>query len=225
MSSITLFTSGSTDQPKDVTHSWDYIKKCATKSIEEIGLTKEDRVLDVFPGNTIAHYTITGVPAFLSGAQYVSSNFSAYTYPDLFRRFKPTYIALIPKHLELLLSSKGFKDLDMSCVRYMVTGSSKIEQSFIDEFKNRGVKTVANWYGMTEVPPPIMIGYDSPAFDLNTIDHTENHVMFMPLQATGTNLQHCIINGKSTGDIFNMDTKEYYGRLKEANGHTWKNNF
>ena len=71
MSSITLFTSGSTDQPKDVTHSWDHIKKCATKSIKEIGLTEEDRVLDVFPANTIAHYTITGVPAFLSGAQYV----------------------------------------------------------------------------------------------------------------------------------------------------------
>ena len=55
MSSITLFTSGSTDQPKDVTHSWDHIKKCATKSIKEIGLTEEDRVLDVFPANTIVH--------------------------------------------------------------------------------------------------------------------------------------------------------------------------
>lgn len=225
MSSITLFTSGSTDQPKDVTHSWDHIKKCATKSIKEIGLSEEDRVLDVFPANTIAHYTITGVPAFLSGAQYVSSNFSAYTYLDLFRRFKPTYIALIPRHLELLLGTKGFKDLDMSCVKYMVTGSSKIDQNFIDEFKNKGVQKVANWYGMTEFPPPIMIGYDSPAFDFNTINHQENHVMFMPLQATGTNLQHCIINGRSTGDIFNMDTKEYHGRLKEANGHTWKNNF
>ena len=225
MSSITLYTSGSTDQPTTVTHSWDYIKKCATKSIQEIGLTKEDRVLDVFPGNTIAHYTITGVPAFLSGAQYVSSTFSAYTYPEQFRRFKPTYIALIPRHLELLLGTKGFKDLDMSCVKYMVTGSSKIEQSFIDEFKNRGVQKIANWYGMTENPPPIMIGYDSPAFDFNTIDHRENHVMFMPLQATQSNLQHCIINGRSTGDIFNMDTHEYHGRIKEPHGKTWKTNF
>ena len=166
MSKITLFTSGSTDEPKVVTHTWDYIDRCAHKSITEIGLTKDDIVLDVFPANTIAHWTITAFPAFLSGAQYVSSLFGTYTYPELFNRVKPTFISLIPRHLELLLGTKGFKDLDMSCVKYMVTGSSKIDQSFIDEFKNRGVQKIANWYGMTEAPPPVMIGYDSPTFDL-----------------------------------------------------------
>jgi len=221
---LTLFTSGSTDTPKIVRHSWEYVNKCAQKSVDEIGLTKDDIVIDVFPANTIAHYTITALPAYISGAQLVSSNFTAHTYCELFNSVKPTYIALIPRHLELLEKTKGFKDLDMSCVRYMVTGSSKIEQSFIDAFKERGVQTVANWYGMTEKPPPIMIGYDSPSFDLNTIDYKENHVMFFPLQASGSkNLQHCIINGRSTGDVFDMDTKEFHGRLKEANGTTWKN--
>ena len=224
MSSITLFTSGSTDQPKDVTHSWDHIKKCATKSIKEIGLTEEDRVLDVFPANTIAHYTITGVPAFLSGAQYVSSNFSAYTYLDLFRRFKPTYIALIPRHLELLINTKGFMDLDMSCVKYMVTGSSKIEQSFIDAFKERGVQKIANWYGMTEAPPPVMIGYDSPTFDLGTIDQNRWHVMFRPI-GEHIRLAECMINGRATGDIFDMDTMQFHSRLDNVDGKTWKNNF
>ena len=155
--SLTLYTSGSTDHPKLVTHSWDYINRCAQNSVTEIGLTKDDIVLDVFPANTIAHYTVTGLPAFLSGAQYVCSNFNAYTYPALFNRVKPTYISLIPRHLELLNKTKDFKDLDMSCVRYMVAGSSKITQEFIDTFRNKGVQTVANWYGMTEYPPPILI--------------------------------------------------------------------
>ena len=132
MSTITLYTSGSTDKPKKVTHSWIYLQECARWSAKEIGLTSDDIVLDVFPANTIAHWTITAFPAFLSGAQYVSSLFGTYTYPELFNRVKPTYIALIPRHLELLLNTKGFMDLDMSCVKYMVTGSSKIEQSFID---------------------------------------------------------------------------------------------
>ena len=223
---LTLFTSGSTDQPKVVKHSWEYINRCAERSVREIGLTKDDIVLDVFPANTIAHYTITAHPAYISGAQLVSSNFNALTYPELFSNVKPTYIALIPRHLELLQKTKGFKNLDMSCVRYLATGSGKVEQSFIDAFKERGVQTVANWYGMTEYAPPVMIGYDSPSFDLNTIDQKENHVMFMPLQASGGyNLQHCIINGKSTGDVFNMDTKEFHGRLKEPTGRTWKNGF
>tara|TARA_B100000085_G_C18517285_1_gene502150 strand:- start:650 stop:1327 length:678 start_codon:yes stop_codon:yes gene_type:complete len=225
MSTITLYTSGSTDVPKQVTHSWTHLQECARWSAKEIGLTPEDRVLDVFPGNTIAHWTITAFPAFLSGAQYTSSLFGTYTYPELFNRIKPTFISLIPRHLELLKNTKGFKDLDMSCVRYMVTGSSKIEQSFIDEFKSRGVQKIANWYGMTEVPPPVFIGYDSPAFDFSTINQDRWHVMFMPLQATQNNLQHCIINGRSTGDIFNLDTNEFHGRLDDANGKTWKNNF
>lgn len=221
---LTLFTSGSTDEPKRVTHSWEYINQSAKLSAKEIGLTKDDIVLDVFPANTIAHYTITALPAYISGAQLVSANFNALTYPTLFSSVKPTYIALIPRHLELLQKTKGFKDLDMSCVRYMVTGSSKIEQSFIDAFKERGVQTVANWYGMTEYAPPVMIGYDSPSFDFNTIDEKRTHVMFNPITAT-SNLSHCIINGKSTGDIFDMNTKTFSHRMNIANGKTWKNEF
>ena len=221
---LTLFTSGITDEPKRVTHSWEYINQSAKLSAKEIGLTKDDIVLDVFPANTIAHYTITALPAYISGAQLVSANFNALTYPTLFSSVKPTYIALIPRHLELLQKTKGFKDLDMSCVRYMVTGSSKIEQSFIDAFKERGVQTVANWYGMTEYAPPVMIGYDSPSFDFNTIDEKRTHVMFNPITAT-SNLAHCIINGKSTGDIFDMNTKTFSHRMNIANGKTWKNEF
>lgn len=220
MSTITLYTSGSTDQPKQITHSWDYIKQCAYASIKEIGLTEKDTVLDVFPGNTIAHYTITGLPALLSGAQYVCSNFTPYTYIEQFKRTQPSYIALIPRHLELLQSTKGFADLDMSCVRYMVTGSNSIEQSFINTFREHGVQTVANWYGMTEAPPPIMIGYNSSEFDLDTIDQNKHHVMFQPCGYSGLN--ECYINGIATGDLFTTNPVRFARRAKESSGATWK---
>lgn len=209
---LTLFTSGSTDEPKTVTHSWDYIRKCANKSINEIGLTQTDRVLDVFPSNTIAHYTITALPSFLSGAEYVCANFNPFTYTDIFNKVKPTYIALIPKHLELLMGSKGFKNFDMSSVRYMVTGSAKIDQSFIDAFRERGVQTVANWYGMTEVPPPIMIGYNSPKFTI-----VDENIRF-------ADDGECIIDGWATGDVFDRSSMTFSHRKKEVNGSTWKTN-
>jgi len=209
---LTLFTSGSTDEPKTVTHSWDYIRKCANKSINEIGLTQTDRVLDVFPSNTIAHYTITALPSFLSGAEYVCANFNPFTYTDIFNKVKPTYIALIPKHLELLMGSKGFKNLDMSSVRYMVTGSAKIDQSFIDAFRERGVQTVANWYGMTEVPPPIMIGYNSPKFTI-----VDENIRF-------ADDGECIVDGWATGDVFDRSSMTFSHRKKEVNGSTWKTN-
>lgn len=219
---LTLFTSGSTDEPKQVTHSWDYIKECAAFSIKEIQLTSEDRVLDVYPANTIAHYTITAYPAQLAGAKLLSANFNPYSYVENFKKFQPTYISLIPKHLELLKQTKGFDSLDMSSVRYMVTGSNKIEQEFIDAFTSKGVQTVANWYGMTEVPPPVFIGYNSSKFDLTTIDQNRHHIMFMPAGGYNGNLQQCYINGKATGDLFEMDPVRFFKRAKDANGRTWK---
>lgn len=208
--SITLYTSGSTDQPKEVTHSWKYINQCANDSIQEIGLNEDDVVLDVFPANTIAHWTITAYPSVLSGAQYVCSNFTPYTYIEQFKRIQPSYIALIPRHLELLQSTKGFTDLDMSCVRYMVTGSNSIEQSFIDTFRERGVQTVANWYGMTEAPPPVMIGYNTTNFTKITED--------VSFSSEG----ECIINGWHTGDIFDVSTMTFSHRKNPSNGKTWK---
>lgn len=209
--SLTLLTSGSTDEPKKVTHSWEYINDCAKASIAEIGLTSTDIVLDVFPGNTIAHYTITAYPALLSGAQLHTAAFSPYEYIEQFKQVQPTYIALIPRHLEILERTKGFKNLDMSCVRYMVTGSSNITQNFIDTFREKGVQTVANWYGMTEVPPPIMIGYNTPHFT-----KISDNVMF-------NNQGECIIDGWHSGDIFEIgDVIKFSHRKTASNGKTWK---
>jgi len=216
---VTVLTSGSTDIPKQIFHK--NMRPHIEQSIKEIGLTAKDRVLDVFPANVIAHYTVTALPALLSGAHLVSATFDPYTYLTIFNQVKPTYISLIPRHWEILSKTKGWKDFDMSCVRYMVTGSSKISQQMIDDFRERGVETVANWYGMTEMPPPVMIGYNTSSFDFNTIDSKKYHVMFNPVTAT-SNLAECIINGWSTGDIFDMTTKTFSHRRTEANGNTWK---
>ena len=223
MTGVVLYTSGSTDEPKRVKHDWDYIKNCAKKSVKEINLTENDIVLDVFPANTIAHYTITAVPALLSGAQLISANFNAFSYLELFEEVRPTVIGLIPRHLELLSNSKKWDSIDMSSVRYMVCGSNKIEQNFIDAFRERGVQLVANWYGMTEYPPPIMIGYNSTKFDLKTIP-SDTHVMFQPT-SVGSSIGECIINGRSTGDLFDLTTMEFHSRRVPPNGKTWKNNF
>ncbi len=221
MAGIVLYTSGSTDEPKKVMHTWDYIRECAQKSADEIGLKKTDTVLDVFPSNTIAHYTITAVPAFISESKLVTANFNAFTYLDLFEEIQPTVISLIPRHLELLSKSKKWDSIDMSCVRYMITGSNKIEQSFIDEFRNRGVQVVANWYGMTEYPPPILIGYNSTKFDLTTIKNSKDFVSFHSI-SDANNLAECYINNKATGDIFNLTTMEFHSRKVNANRTTWK---
>ena len=213
--SLTLLTSGTTKAPKTVIHSWEYIESCIQKSIKEIGLTSNDIVLDVFPANTIAHYAITAMPAYRAGAQLVSAKFEAASYIEKFKQINPTYIALIPRHWELLKEVDEWNNLDMSSVRYMVTGSGPVPQEMINDFLAKGVGIVANWYGMTEQPPPVLIGYNSEAFDFApkegyTVDFLDGG--------------ECIINGFATGDIFDKISRKFLKRkLSNSINSTWKN--
>lgn len=208
---ISLFTSGSTKEPKQITH--DDMLLHIKRSVKEIDLKKTDRVLDVFPANVIAHYTITAQPAIYAGCHLISTNFNPYSYVKLFNEYQPTIISLIPRHIEVLEQIKEWKLLDMSCVRYMVTGSQIVTQDLINSLKNKGVQTVANWYGMTEMPPPVFVGYNTDSFDFTP---KEGYIIeFSPEN-------ECIINGLPTGDIFDIDKKIFLRRKITPNGQTWK---
>jgi acyl-coenzyme A synthetase/AMP-(fatty) acid ligase len=209
---LTLFTSGSTKEPKQITHA--DIQPYIQASLKETKLTSADIVLDVFPNNVIAHYTITAQPALAVGAHLITANFDPYNYIKLFEQYRPTFISLIPRHVEILEKTKGWAELDMSCVRYMVTGSQLVTMDMINTLRSKGVQTVANWYGMTEFPPPVLIAYNSDVFDLTS---TQHDIKF-------TTKGECIINGVYTKDLFDVNTGRILGRKDSANGTTWKTN-
>jgi long-subunit acyl-CoA synthetase (AMP-forming) len=212
---LTLLTSGTTKDPKQITHSWEYIHNAIQRSVKTIGLTKNDVVLDVFPGNTIAHYTVTAMPAHHVGCQLISAKFEADDYLKKFNQYRPTYIALIPRHWELLKETDEWSQMDLSSVRYMVTGSGPVSQQMIDDFISKGVNTVANWYGMTEQPPPVFVGCNSEAFDF-----TPSRDYAVEFSDEG----ECIINGFYTGDIFDLPSRKFLKRKSNSiNGNTWKN--
>lgn len=213
MSKLVLYTSGSTSDPKEVVIPWETVEQHALRSINEMELTKADTVLDVFPSNTIAHYVVTSFPAQLAGSNLITAQFEPYNYIKLFEKYQPTVISLIPRHWQILTKTKGWADFDMSCVRYMIVGSGVCSQAMIDDFKSKGVQRVANWYGMTEMPPPVFVGYDSEAFDF-----TPKEGYAVEFAADG----ECIINGYRTGDVFDLVTKKFLKRKVESNGSTWK---
>jgi long-subunit acyl-CoA synthetase (AMP-forming) len=95
----------------------------------------------------------------------------------------------------------------------MVVGSGLCSQEMIDSFRARGVKLVANWYGMTEMPPPVFVGYNSEAFDFvpkdgYTVEFTDEG--------------ECVINGLYTNDMFDVTTKKFLRRKNNATNSTWK---
>lgn len=215
MSKIVLSTSGTTSSPKLIEHSWNNLASKIQTSINEIKLDSKDIVLNVFPSNVIAYYTISAGPAKEVGATLISTVFDPYNYLTLFKKYQPTVVPLIPRHYEILSKTKSWNDLDMSCVRYLIVGSQNVTQEMIDDYLSKGVKLVSNWYGMTEMPPPIFLGYNSPTFDFTpkpgyTVEFSDEG--------------ECIVNGFYTGDIFDVKNKKFIKRKKESNGVTWKNN-
>jgi long-chain acyl-CoA synthetase len=213
--SLILHTSGSTSNPKLITHTKSELINHIQRSINETKLSSNDVILNVFSSNVIAYYTITAIPALITGATLISMQFDAYKYVEMFKKYKPTYISLIPKHIEILEKTKSWQSLDMSCVRYMVTGSQPVSQQLIDSLRNKGIQTVANWYGMTEMPPPVLIGRNSESFDITPLNGY--HVEF-------SEDGECIINGFKTGDIFDLTTKKFLKRKNEPTRQTWKTN-
>lgn len=214
MGPITLYTSGSTKEPKLIHH--EDIMKHVYRAINEIELTARDRVLNVFPANVIANYTVTAVPAMTAGSHLFTTKFDPFNYIRIFREFKPTYTSLIPGHLNVLAKTKEWNNFDMSSLRYIVVGSQIVEQWMIDALLERGVGIVANWYGMTEAPPPVLIGYNSTAFDLNpksgyTVEFADDG--------------ECIINGLHTLDVFDVVSRTFLERKTTPTGVTWKNTF
>lgn len=213
MSNLILYTSGSTDEPKEVELSWDFIDERQRVSIKELELTKDDVVLNVLPSNVIGYYSVLCLPALSVGATFVTSNFDPYQYIKIFNKYRPTVTVLIPRHIEILQNTKGWDSLDMSCVKYLVMGTSIISQSMIDMLLAKGVHKVGNWYGMTEMPPPVFVGNNSESFDFTPTKGYD--VVF-------TSEGECVINGFYTNDIFDLDTKKFLKRKNVANNNTWK---
>lgn len=213
MSSLTLFTSGSTKEAKEISHDWDYIKRRIGISIDELQLTSNDIVLNVLPANVIGYHVITAGPAQVAGSTLINTAFDPYSYIRLFNEYRPTVIGLIPKHVELLTQTKGFESLDMSCVRYMIMGSQNVPNEMIDMILAKGVKLIANWYGSTEHPPPVLVAYNGSVFDI-----TKSFGYSVEFTSEG----ECIIDGDRTGDVFNLNTNHYSHRVQDATNITWK---
>jgi long-subunit acyl-CoA synthetase (AMP-forming) len=96
----------------------------------------------------------------------------------------------------------------------MVTGSGPVTQLMIDDLLSKGVKTVANWYGMTEQPPPVFVGYNSEQFDFTA---TPGYTVEF------TDAGECVINGFPTGDLFDVVNKRFLKRIDEVSStKTWK---
>ena len=112
--------------------------------------------------------------------------FDAARFDKLLRKYKPTFIAGVPTLFEALLKNKHMDDIDLSNVKYIVSGGDSLNEERnkrVNEFfHNHGsVKGIVQGYGMTETGGGCIfsttnsytlgsVGIPLPSNDLKLID-------------------------------------------------------
>lgn len=209
----TFKTSGSTGEPKTIQH--EDLTPYAYNACGLYAYTHRDRVLNLYPTDSIAHKTLTAGPMELLGGEYLDLEWNPYSFCQAVKKFDPTVIGMAPGHLNQLIKTKDWHSLDLTGTR-VILGAAPINQDMLNQLNWRGVATVYHTYGSTENPPPFMVGKNSTSFSLRTVNsHLFNYEF---------DNGHLYINGEPTNDIFDVDgdTATFVRRTEEAVNATWK---
>lgn len=150
-----LFTSGTTGEPKAVSHSNTacYEACMQNKHIFEMGA--DDVILSQLPPPTIAGLYLFALPGLLSGATVVMEAFNPRSFAELNLLHKPTVGIIVPAMIVAMSKVRSWHDLDMSHWRELSVGSTVIPEEMLTLLFDKGVPVIRDLYGCTEthVPP------------------------------------------------------------------------
>ncbi len=154
---IILHSGGTTGTPKDIMLTNRNFNAFGMQSVLTLrDVSVGDKILAVLP---IFHGFGLGVcvhVAFCFGAcSVLIPKFNAKRLPALLKKYKPTMLFGVPTLYEALLKSKGSKNLDLSFLKYAVSGGDllpkKLEESVNSFFKDHNSHIrICEGYGMTE---------------------------------------------------------------------------
>ena len=200
---ITIKTSGSTGEPKWVTHKMTDFMKPTHYLIEKWQITSDDIILNPFPSWTIANWAFCVMPSLWTGARVVNVPFEPRTFWATLDEVRPTILTLAVRTMRTLFK---INKPDLSYLRHFATGSAPVSAMDIYDMRQTGAENVWNIYGSTECIPPVFLEQthcfafsDSPY----SLEWKEDRLL---------------VEGVDTGDTF------YNGFVKERQENkTWKN--
>jgi cyclohexanecarboxylate-CoA ligase len=148
---LMLFTSGTTGESKGVLHSQNTLFASARAYADVLG---QDADTVTFISHVATHYSgyVTGLltSVLCGGATLILGVWDARAFVDVAPRYRVTTFYGAPNFLVDLLAAQQEKPGDLSCLRYIISGSAPIPPTVLERIRATfDVKVVALW-GMTE---------------------------------------------------------------------------
>lgn len=144
---ITIKTSGSSGEPKEVYQSPIKIRADAINAVEVQEINKDSSVYTCLSLERAGGLFAQSIPALLAGANLTIESFSPYQYVRVADKYTHTH--LTPKQAKAVMLTKGFKNLDLKGKIFLI-GSEPVTWDIIYAFIARGATVITIW-GMTEI--------------------------------------------------------------------------
>lgn len=227
---VIMHSGGTTGVPKNIVLTNGNINAVAKQGrIVFPEVDTDDSVLTILPlFHCFGLCVCVHCPLTLGASVVLVPQFDAKRFDKLFKQFKPTVVVGVPTLYEALISNKHMNDVDLSYVKYIISGGdslSAIKNDQVNKFFNEhnSKSSLIQGYGMTETSGPVTaqvldaifpgsIGIPFPGNEIKICDpNTREELSF---GETGeifisgpTVMTGYLDNEKETNDILSIDRK------------------
>lgn len=146
---ITIYSSGTSGDPKPIWQPRSKIEANTKAAIETQQITSDSTIYTCTRPTHASGLFAQTIPGLVAGADIHLAKFNPYEYVK--QADKYTHTHLTPLQAKGVMSTKGFKDLDLTGRTFMC-GAEPVTYDIIEAFVQRGAKFICIW-GMSEIGP------------------------------------------------------------------------